>query len=97
MLAGGDSPAIATYTILASISSASAITGIFFDVFSDPSLPFNGPGRQPTNGNFVVSEFTLNAAPVSAVPLPATLPLFASGLGALGLLGWRRKKKPAAG
>jgi hypothetical protein len=26
-------------------------------------------------------------------PLPATLPLFASGLGALGLLGWRRKKK----
>jgi hypothetical protein len=26
-------------------------------------------------------------------PLPATLPLFASGLGALGLLGWRRKRK----
>lgn len=29
-------------------------------------------------------------------PLPATLPLFASGLGALGLLGWRRKRKAAA-
>ena len=29
-------------------------------------------------------------------PLPAALPLFASGLGALGLLGWRRKKKNAA-
>ena len=27
-----------------------------------------------------------------SVPLPATLPLFATGLGALGLLGWRRKK-----
>ena len=26
-------------------------------------------------------------------PLPAALPLFASGLGALGLLGWRRKRK----
>jgi hypothetical protein len=26
-------------------------------------------------------------------PLPATLPLFASGLGVLGLLGWRRKRK----
>jgi hypothetical protein len=25
-------------------------------------------------------------------PLPAALPLFASGLGALGLLGWRRKR-----
>jgi hypothetical protein len=26
-------------------------------------------------------------------PLPAALPLFATGLGALGLLGWRRKRK----
>lgn len=28
-------------------------------------------------------------------PLPAALPLFAAGLGGLGLLGWRRKKKIA--
>jgi hypothetical protein len=32
----------------------------------------------------------------SAIPLPAALPLFASGLGALGLLGWRRKRKALA-
>ena len=32
----------------------------------------------------------------SSTPLPAALPLFASGLGALGLLGWRRKRKNAA-
>ena len=32
-----------------------------------------------------------------AVPLPATLPLFTTGLGALGLLGWRRKRKAAIG
>jgi hypothetical protein len=31
-----------------------------------------------------------------ATPLPGALPLFATGLGALGLLGWRRKKKAAA-
>jgi hypothetical protein len=31
-----------------------------------------------------------------ATPLPAALPLFATGLGALGLFGWRRKKKSAA-
>jgi hypothetical protein len=31
-----------------------------------------------------------------ATPLPAALPLFASGLGALGLLGWRRKRKAQA-
>jgi hypothetical protein len=33
---------------------------------------------------------------VADTPLPAALPLFASGLGALGLLGWRRKRKGAA-
>jgi hypothetical protein len=39
----------------------------------------------------------LVSAEVSPVPLPAALPLFASGIGALGLLGWRRKKrKPVA-
>jgi len=31
-----------------------------------------------------------------ATPLPAALPLFATGLGALGLLGWRRKRKAIA-
>lgn len=33
---------------------------------------------------------------VSNTPLPATLPLFTTGLGALGLFGWRRKKKAQA-
>ena len=33
--------------------------------------------------------------PVATTPLPAALPLFATGLGALGLLGWRRKKTAA--
>jgi hypothetical protein len=32
----------------------------------------------------------------TATPLPAALPLFAGGLGALGLLGWRRKRKAAS-
>ena len=32
----------------------------------------------------------------SAVPLPAALPLFATGLGLMGLLGWRRKRKAQA-
>jgi hypothetical protein len=33
---------------------------------------------------------------VGTTPLPAALPLFASGLGALGPLGWRRKRKAKA-
>ena len=32
---------------------------------------------------------------ISSTPLPTALPLFATGLGALGLLGWRRKRKVA--
>jgi hypothetical protein len=34
----------------------------------------------------------LFGAITAPTPLPAALPLFASGLGALGLLGWRRKR-----
>ena len=30
---------------------------------------------------------------LAPVPLPAALPLFATGLGVLGVLGWRRKRK----
>jgi len=44
-------------------------------------------------GSFLVGSGEFSS---SAAPLPATLPLFATGLGALGLLGWRRKKKAQA-
>jgi len=30
---------------------------------------------------------------VTVTPLPSALPLFATGLGALGLFGWRKKRK----
>jgi len=34
---------------------------------------------------------------VSATPIPATLPLFASALGGIGLIGWRRRRAGPAG
>lgn len=46
----------------------------------------------PGNGN----QWAADAQSSLATPLPAALPLFATGLGALGLLGWRRKKKPVS-
>jgi hypothetical protein len=52
-------------------------------------------------GYCVTSEFAsgsidnLNFS-IAQTPLPAALPLFATGLGAMGLLGWRRKRKAQA-
>jgi hypothetical protein len=44
---------------------------------------------EPRAGNSII-------ATLAETPLPAALPLFATGLGALGFLGWRRKRKAAA-
>jgi hypothetical protein len=41
----------------------------------------------------VVVELPENPA---ATPIPAALPLFATGIGGLGLLGWRRKRRAQA-
>jgi hypothetical protein len=47
------------------------------------------------NGCTATTTFTPLAG-TGTTPLPAALPLFATGLGALGLLGWRRKRKAQA-
>jgi hypothetical protein len=55
------------------------------------------PGTYSISG-FNISPATPGAAAfiISETPVPAALPLLASGLGAMGLLGWRRKRKNAA-
>jgi hypothetical protein len=53
-------------------------------------------GLVPTSG-FVPADFSYTATWTGTeTPLPATLPLFATALGGLGLLGWRMKRKPQA-
>jgi hypothetical protein len=44
-------------------------------VMPDPSLPSKGPGRSPTNGNFVLNEFLVSAAPDAAGAKPAPVGL----------------------
>jgi hypothetical protein len=61
--------------------------GVFQDV-----TPASGPIVQ--NGGDLGTAF--NQAATTTTPLPAALPLFGTGLGALGLFGWRRKRKNAA-
>jgi hypothetical protein len=69
------------------------------------SIPLSGTLlilRSDEPGTTILQDGTLAAFDIigditaaSATPLPAALPLFASGLGGLGFLGWRRKKKTA--
>lgn len=46
-----------------------------------------------SGGTHHINNLTYDA---SAVPLPAALPLFGSGLGAMGLLNWWRRRRSAA-
>ncbi len=53
-------------------------------------------GCPPGGTDFFDTRYFTGGYAVAATPLPAALPLFAGGLGAVGLLGWRRKRKNGA-
>ena len=76
---------------LTDLVGSGVLSGVTGSGMADGTVVFNSPGP-PANfdGTF---DVTVNA---TLTPLPAALPLFASGLGALGLLGWRRKRKASA-
>jgi hypothetical protein len=67
-----------------------------------PTSSINGNATQFNNGvqglatGRSLTQAFSGATPPPPVPLPAALPLFATGLVALGLLGWHRKRKAAA-
>ena len=62
----------------------------------DPNgTPGGAQSTDPTLTSAFVGNFVLDPVATATTPLPAALPLFASGLGALGVLGWRRKRKTA--
>jgi hypothetical protein len=87
--------------------SSAFVFGTFSANFASYDLstafgPESGPGvfqnlLLTTLGDLVLTSlgettFTATIEP-DATPLPGALPLFASGFGALGLLGWHRKRK----
>lgn len=62
VLAGGKNPEADTYLVEAR-TDRTGITGVRLEVLSDSSLPQSGPGRD-ADGNFFLSGFELEAAPV---------------------------------
>jgi hypothetical protein len=89
LLASGFLPDTDTYTVAANTDLA-GITGFRLEVLTDPSLPFNGPGRQPTNGNFILVNFGVDG---TAVPEPASLSLLSLGAVAVSAFAWRRRRQ----
>ncbi len=70
VLAGGTIAAQATYTVSYS-TGINNITGLRLEALEDPALPGgNGPGLASGNGNFALTEMTLDA---TAVPEPSHL------------------------
>jgi len=71
------------------IPSSSGVEQITLDWAGIEQLSFTG------GSGFYVNDIEVND-PVSTTPLPAALPLFATGLGLMGLLGRRRRRRGAA-
>lgn len=68
-------------------------------LFDNPISNFvvSGAGKGLSNLRaFNLGGGSSGGNPPNPVPLPAAFPLFAGGLGLLGLLGWRRKRVSAA-
>ena len=66
----------------------------FFNIFADSGESITSLVLTTDTNAFEVDNFA--AIEPTATPIPAAFPLFATGLGGLGLLGWRRNRKTQA-
>jgi hypothetical protein len=88
---GDASPAATDTNVPGTLDSQYVVTLVYSITWATHTGP-------ESHGNVTAAINLTNqgvAAPPPPVPLPAAFPLFASGLGALGLLGWRKKRKAA--
>jgi hypothetical protein len=97
-----------TFSLTADVGD---VVHVHFEVISESDTAFTGSATaSATDPVFSVDSDTPNSGlyciqlsagvgggscEASATPLPGALPLFATGLGAMGLFGWRRKRRVA--
>jgi hypothetical protein len=86
----------ATYTAAA---SAGACAAAYFSSYTwcdwgNGKGEFAGPWAGMAGASGLADQLVVRVAAVT--PIPAALPLFASALGGLGFIGWRRNKSHAA-
>jgi hypothetical protein len=74
------------------IAFAKVSDTIFYAFFDDGGA---GPDKDFDDMVVRITAASTRGGGPGPTPLPAALPLFASGLGALGLVSWRRKRKKA--
>jgi len=67
------------------------LTGVDFPIASYFFATINNGFNTFTNGGFSQTRFVVEGD-LSTVPLPAALPLYATGLGIAGFVAWRRKR-----
>jgi len=69
-------------------------TGLFAGDTGEVTLTETITSTSPTTET--ISDGSYAGTLITTTPLPAALPLFAAGLGAIGLFGWRRKRQVAS-
>jgi hypothetical protein len=82
-----------TSNIIAQDFGISMNSDPFFLSFTPTAFLDETGDWQDVSAFFDLNSGTIFVASDLDTPLPATLPLFATGLGGLGLLGWHRKRK----
>jgi PEP-CTERM motif len=89
-----DSSPLGPYPALVGNALADGTITVVICAIIDPNCAYeNAPGSHlGVDFTFYIQLGPAVPSP-ETVPLPATLPLFVSGLGLIGLLGWRQKRK----
>jgi hypothetical protein len=90
----------ASFDVHVTLTGAIELADNLNDLYFAPTEPCFGGAACSASGVIMAYDTPVQVgtweATISATPVPAALPLFAGGLGALGLLGWRRKRKNAS-